>query len=72
MALFASIGYSGSNPVADGYLKLVSTAAGTSVQIDADGTAGAGLARPLVLLKDVPLNTLSVSRDFVGGGIFLK
>ena len=71
-ALFASIGYSGSNPVADGYLKLVSTAAGTSVQIDADGTAGAGLARPLVLLKDVPLNTLSVSRDFVGGGIFLK
>ena len=71
-ALFASIGYSGSNPVADGYLKLVSTAAGTSVQIDADGTAGAGLARPLVLLKDVPLNTLSVSRDFIVGRLLAK
>lgn len=69
-ALLVSIGYSGVNPVAAGYLKLVSTAAGTSVQIDADGTAGPAAARPLVLLKDVPLNTLSVSRDFVGGGIF--
>ena len=71
-ALFASIGYSGSNPVADGYLKLVSSTAGTSVQIDADGSAGAGLARPLVLLKDVPLNTLSVSRDFIVGRLLAK
>ena len=71
-ALFASIGYSGSNPVADGYLKLVSSTAGTSVQIDADGSAGAGLARPLVLLKDVPLNTLSVSRDFIVGRLLAQ
>lgn len=71
-ALLVSIGYTGFNPAGAGYLKLVSTAAGTSVQIDADGTAGPAAARPLVLLKDVPLNTLSVSRDFVVGGLSPK
>jgi len=71
-ALLVSIGYSGVNPVADGYLKLVSTAAGTGVQIDADGATGPAAPRPLVLLKDVPLNAVSVSRDFVGGAIILK
>lgn len=43
-ALLASLGYTGTQPLADGYLKLVSTAAGTSVQIDADGTAGSATA----------------------------
>ncbi|MBL8451993.1 MAG: hypothetical protein JNK97_04540, partial [Zoogloea sp.] len=55
----------GTQPLADGYLKLVSTAAGTSVQIDADGTAGSATARPLVLLKGVPANSLDASRDII-------
>jgi uncharacterized protein len=64
-ALLLSIGYSGNNPVGDGYIKLVSTTAGTSVQIDTDGTAGRGIARPLVLLKNVAADTLNTGRDFI-------
>ena len=64
-ALLLGIGYSGTNPVADGYLKLVSTTLGTSVQIDTDGTAGPAIARPIVLLKNVATNTLNAGRDFI-------
>jgi hypothetical protein len=64
-ALLLSIGYSGTNPVADGYIKLVSTTAGTSVQIDTDGTAGPAIARPVVLLKNVATNTLNAGRDII-------
>ena len=64
-ALLLGIGYSGTNPVADGYLKLVSTTLGTSVQIDTDGTAGPAIARPIVLLKNVATNTLNTGRDFI-------
>ena len=50
---------------ATGHLRLLQTAAGTSVQIDLDGTAGAALPRPLVLLKGVQASALVVGRDFI-------
>lgn len=64
-ALLASLGYTGTQPLADGYLKLVSTPAGTSVQIDADGSAGSAVARPLVLLKGVAASSLDATRDII-------
>ncbi|MDD3353282.1 ExeM/NucH family extracellular endonuclease [Zoogloea sp.] len=64
-ALLVSIGYTGTNPVADGYLKLVSTSAGTSIQIDPDGNAGTAIARPLALLKGVASSAIDSGRDFV-------
>lgn len=48
-----------------GVLKLVQTAAGTSVQFDSDGDAGSALPRPLVLLKSVPVSAIDLSRDFI-------
>ena len=64
-ALLASINYLGSSPFGGGYVKLVATAAGTSVQIDSDGSAGAGAARPLVLLKNVAPGSIDPARDFI-------
>ncbi|WP_398310506.1 ExeM/NucH family extracellular endonuclease [Zoogloea sp.] len=64
-ALLASLGYTGTQPLADGYLKLVSTPAGTSVQIDADGKAGSAVARPLVLLKGVAASSVDAGRDII-------
>ena len=54
-ALLASVGYAGSAPFADGYLSLLQQGANTVVYFDADGAAGAGLARPLVELVGVQL-----------------
>ncbi|WP_079434045.1 ExeM/NucH family extracellular endonuclease [Zoogloea sp. LCSB751] len=48
-----------------GVLKLVQTAAGTSVQFDSDGDAGSALPRPLVLLKGVPVSAIDLRRDFI-------
>jgi predicted extracellular nuclease len=62
-ALLASIGYGGSNAIADGVVQLVDTPAGLSLQIDTDGTAGRGVARPLVLLTGVNASQIVPSRD---------
>jgi predicted extracellular nuclease len=51
-ALLAALGVSG-DPLASGHVRLVASAAGTVVQIDADGTEGRGAARTLVTLKGV-------------------
>jgi predicted extracellular nuclease len=64
-ALLASLGYTGSDPVADGYLRLVAGSTGVSVQIDADGLAGATAFRPLVLLKGTSLSAMNALRDFI-------
>lgn len=64
-ALLVSIGYSGSNAFADGYVRLVTVAGGVSVQVDTDGTQAGATFRPLVLLKGVTLESLNTARDFV-------
>ena len=62
-ALLFSIGYTGSDAIADGVVRLVNTAAGLSLQIDSDGIAGPALARPLVTLTGVNAAQIVPSRD---------
>jgi len=62
-ALLAAIGYTGGDPVADGVVRLVNTAAGLSLQIDTDGNAGRAQPRPLVTLSGVSAAQIEPSRD---------
>ncbi len=62
--LLQSIGYTGSNPFADGYVRLAVVAGQVTLQIDADGT-GSAPYRTLAILKSVSLGNVDVSRDFV-------
>ncbi|MDY0055977.1 MAG: ExeM/NucH family extracellular endonuclease [Methyloversatilis sp.] len=57
-ALMTSLGISG-DPLQSGHLRLVANAAGTLVQIDSDGFAGAGVPRTLVTLSGVQPGQLS-------------
>ena len=63
--MLASLGYTGSDPVADGWLRFVALAAGTSVQVDADGPAGGAVFRPLLTLSGVSPAMLSGPRDLL-------
>ena len=49
--LLAGLGYIGSDPVADGWLRFAAVAGGTSVQVDGDGPAGGAVFRPLLRLS---------------------
>ncbi len=65
-ALLAGVGYGGSNgssAVADGVLRFVAVAGGTSVQIDTDGAGSAASFRPLLTLTGVSPASLDPLRD---------
>lgn len=62
--LMDNLGYSGNNPIADGYLRLVQSSRGTSVQVDPDGYLGNGVFKALVTLENLSANTLNPT-DFV-------
>ncbi|WP_382160973.1 ExeM/NucH family extracellular endonuclease [Hydrogenophaga sp. ANAO-22] len=62
-ALLQSIGYTGGNAIADGVVRLVDSAAGLVVQIDADGHAGPLAARPLLTLSGVNAAQIVAARD---------
>ncbi len=62
-ALLASVGYSGNQPIA-GYVRVVDVSGGASVQIDADGTSGPAVFRPLVTLKGLTAKQVVLARDF--------
>ncbi len=51
--LFAGIGYQGNDPVADGYLQIVSSGSTSSIRIDIDGTFGSSAFKTLVTLDNV-------------------
>ncbi|WP_395702671.1 endonuclease/exonuclease/phosphatase family protein [Aquabacterium sp.] len=57
--LLASIGYHGSDPLADGTLSFAVQSGRTYAMFDVDGSAGAGVARPLVELVGVSLAALA-------------
>jgi hypothetical protein len=63
VALLSSLGYSTANAQSSGVVKLVDTAAGMSLQIDTDGTAGRAVARPLITLTGVTAAQIVASRD---------
>jgi len=58
--VLASVGYSGSDALADGVIRLVATSAGTAVQVGASGAA----PRTLVTLRQVAPAQLLAGRDF--------
>lgn len=67
-ALLKSVGYAGSNPVADGYIKLsISGGDDIRVQFDADGSGG-GAAQDIAILVDVPLSGFSIADNLVYQG----
>ncbi len=63
--LLSGLGYADSNPVADGWVRFVAVAGGTSVQIDADGGGGGAVFRPLLTLTGVSPASLSATRDLI-------
>lgn len=64
-ALLSSIGYSGLNAIADGYVKVVDITGGVSLQIDIDGLSGPAAFRPLATLKGLTAKQISPARDFL-------
>ncbi len=63
--LLASIGYGGSDPIADGVVRLKDSAKGALLQIDTDGTGGGAKWKPLVLLSGVAAGDIVPARDLV-------
>ncbi|MBD2550602.1 type I secretion C-terminal target domain-containing protein [Microcystis elabens FACHB-917] len=60
----ASVGYTGTSPITDGYLKFVARGSDTLLQIDPDGS-GLAAARSFILFKNVDLATLSQPDNFL-------
>ncbi|AFY54222.1 RHS repeat-associated core domain protein [Rivularia sp. PCC 7116] len=54
-----SFGYSGLNPIGDGYIQFSSYATGTTILIDSDGTGGRLTARPYLKVEAVTAEQLS-------------
>lgn len=61
--LLNSLGYFGSNAVADGYVRVVDVTGGISLQIDADGAFGPAAFRPLATLKGLTAAQFAPARD---------
>ena len=62
-ALLASIGVAKPTAFSGGHVRVIDTAGGALVQIDADGTAGPGAPRPLVTLTGVMAAQIVAARD---------
>ncbi|MCP9838831.1 type I secretion C-terminal target domain-containing protein, partial [Cyanobium sp. N.Huapi 1H5] len=60
----ASVGYTGTSPITDGYLKFVARGSDTLLQLDPDGS-GLAAARSFILFKNVDLATLSQPDNFL-------
>jgi Ca2+-binding RTX toxin-like protein len=66
--LFSSLGYTGSNPIADSYIKFVqgtgSNSAHTFLQIDRDGLTGSAIARNFLQVDNITPTLLNNSNNF--------
>lgn len=62
-ALLASLGVAPGQAIASGHLRLIDTAGGVQLQLDADGAAGAGVPRGLVTLRGVSAAQVQPARD---------
>ncbi|MDM7948621.1 ExeM/NucH family extracellular endonuclease [Hydrogenophaga sp.] len=63
--LLLGLGVTTDRPVSDGFVRLVNSAAGLSLQIDPDGLAGPAVPRVLTLLPGVLVNQFVPERDLV-------
>jgi uncharacterized protein len=64
-AVLAGLGYAGSDPVGDGYVRLKDSAKGVLVQVDADGPAQGAKWTSLVRLAGLSAAQIDASRDLV-------
>jgi Ca2+-binding RTX toxin-like protein len=66
--LFSSLGYKGSNPIADGYLKFVqgtgANSAHTFLQIDRDGLTGSAISRNFLQVDNITPTQLNNINNF--------
>jgi Ca2+-binding RTX toxin-like protein len=66
--LFSSLGYKGSNPIADGYIKFVqgtgANSAHTFLQIDRDGLIGSAIARNFLQVDNLTPTQLNNINNF--------
>jgi hypothetical protein len=66
--LFSNLGYTGSDPIADGYIKFVqgtgANAANTFLQIDRDGLTGSAIARNFLQVDHITPTLLNNSNNF--------
>ncbi|MGL5082207.1 MAG: ExeM/NucH family extracellular endonuclease [Microcoleaceae cyanobacterium] len=62
-----SIGFAGTDPIAEGYVSFRASGDDTILNLDADGFAGSGQARSLVLVKDVSVAELNNADNFLFG-----
>ena len=63
-SLLANIGYTGSNPFADGWLRTIASNSGVSIQVDADGSGNAAGFTPLLTLRGLTPAQIDPVRDF--------
>ena len=66
--LFSSLGYTGSDPITDGYIKFVqgtgANSAHTFLQIDRDGLTGSAIARNFLQVDNITPTLLNNSNNF--------
>jgi hypothetical protein len=62
-ALLLSIGYQGTDPIADGIVKFATSGSNSVVYIDADG-AGAAAPHALVIVNNVSASSLNNASNF--------
>lgn len=67
--LMDSLGYTGLNPISEGYVKFVSTTSGgtsaTRIDIDPDGSAGKAVALPYIFCQKVHVFDMNSPNNFV-------
>lgn len=63
--LLSSIGYTGTNPLADGVVRCSAQGSSTMVNIDSDGTSAPQLPVALVLVQNVTQTILNNSSNFI-------
>lgn len=64
-AVLASLGYTGSDPLADGYVVVVPRGALAMALLDTDGNTGRSPARPYILLRGVSAKALNDRTNFI-------
>ncbi len=63
--LLDSLGYFGSDAIADGYIEFGARGSDTLVQLDPDGSSGSGSSRPFILVENVTVAALNNTNNFV-------
>jgi Ca2+-binding RTX toxin-like protein len=63
--LFTALGYSGSTPIADGYLRFLALGSTTQIQIDANGLTGGSNFVTLATLNDINPANLTLGTNVV-------